>query len=98
MKQRTIHTYFYITAGMVLLILISFHYLTNFSAYWKQPAFNKKAVFNRSTFEILDYQQCPHRCYDVATCDNLYLLSVSSVDEKAIFQLMKSFKPFNQCP
>jgi hypothetical protein len=97
MKRKAIKTYFYLTAGMVLLILISFHYLTNFSTYWQQSALKKHTVINQVAFELLDYQQCPHRCHDALFCDNFYLLSVNSTDEKALFQLMKDFKPFNHC-
>ncbi|AKD03301.1 hypothetical protein POKO110462_22430 [Pontibacter korlensis] len=97
MKKKTNNTYLYLAIGVVLLIVISFYYLTDFSTYWKQPAVQTEKQIGNTTFVLLDYEQCPSQCTHMSPCENVYLYSVELAEEKTLYQFLKEFKPFNGC-
>jgi len=96
-RRKWIAYYTYGIIGMILLIIISFHYLTNFSAYWGMLPIRQKTIIGQTTFELLDFEQCRKRCHHIHDWKNLYLLSVSSRNDSAVWAFMKELKPLNQC-
>ncbi|GAA4439086.1 hypothetical protein GCM10023188_35140 [Pontibacter saemangeumensis] len=95
--KKTNNIYLYLTIGVVLLLVISFYYLTDFSTNWKQPAFQKDKQIGSTSFELLDYEQCSSQCTHVSPCENFYLVSVDVAEEQALYQFLKEFKPINGC-
>ena len=95
--MRTNSIYIYITIGVVLLPIISFHFLTNFSDYWKQPAVQKETFIGETRFELLDSQISSSRCWHGPEHEDFYLFSASSTNKGNIVHFLKGFKPPNSC-
>lgn len=97
MKRRANSIYIYITIGVILLTIISFHFLTNFSIYWRQAAVQKETFIGETRFKLLDYQISSSKCWHGHENDDFYLFSVSSTNKENILQFLKGFKPPNNC-
>ncbi|WP_439880694.1 hypothetical protein ACSX1A_16245 [Pontibacter sp. MBLB2868] len=97
MFRNQTNLYIFLTVVILLLIVTSFHYLTNYTVFWSQPAVKKITQIDSTTFELLDYQQSPDRCWHGHENENLYLFYASTTDRKAIVQFLEDFKPSNNC-
>lgn len=97
MKMRTNSIYTYIIIGVVLLSIISFHFLTNFSTYWIEPAVQKETFIGETRFELIDSQRSSLRCWHGHENEDFYLFSASSTSKEDIIQFLKGFKPPNSC-
>lgn len=97
MKRITNSFYVYLTIGVVLLTIISFHFLANFSTYWKQQAVQKETSIGETKFELLDYQISSSRCWHGHENEDFYLFSASSTSREDLILFLKEFKPPNSC-
>ncbi|NDK54976.1 hypothetical protein [Pontibacter fetidus] len=95
-KNQT-NLYIFLVVAVLLLIVSSFHYLTNYTVYWSQPAVKRLTQIGSTTFELLDYQQSPNRCWHGHENENLYLFYVSSTDRNSIIEFLENFKSLNYC-
>lgn len=89
--------YIFLTIAILLLIVSTFHELTNYNAFWSQPAVEEITQIDNTTFEVLEYRQSPDKCWHGHENDNLYLIYTSSTDRNSILEFLENFSPLNTC-
>ncbi|MFT2008242.1 hypothetical protein ACMA1I_06170 [Pontibacter sp. 13R65] len=97
MRRKPSNIYFYLTAGVLLLFILPYYYLCNILTFKKQGTVQEVTQIGNTTFKLLDHELCSVQCSDALHCENLYLYSVHSANDKAVLKFLKEFKPVNGC-